>query len=138
MKELGADIGIMAFVLQFAPQEFVNIPKHGTIQYLMSGIDNLRPWDNGAIRGFLDRRAKHSDVAAIAAVVSRLKYLGAADDSAAYKGARIRRKTAEYRARAEDLRALLANNDGQSFGGRVQTRSEERALSMVRRPAGHA
>jgi methionyl-tRNA formyltransferase len=33
MQGLGADIGIMAFVLQFAPQEFVNIPKHGTIQY---------------------------------------------------------------------------------------------------------
>jgi methionyl-tRNA formyltransferase len=33
MKALDAGIGIMAFVLQFAPQEFVNIPKHGTIQY---------------------------------------------------------------------------------------------------------
>ena len=33
LKKLGADIGIMAFVLQFAPQEFVKIPKHGTIQY---------------------------------------------------------------------------------------------------------
>jgi len=33
MKKLGADIGIMAFVLQFAPQDFVKIPKHGTIQY---------------------------------------------------------------------------------------------------------
>ena len=33
MKKLGADIGIMAFVLQFAPQAFVKIPKHGTIQY---------------------------------------------------------------------------------------------------------
>jgi methionyl-tRNA formyltransferase len=33
MKELAVDIGIMAFVLQFAPQEFVKIPKHGTIQY---------------------------------------------------------------------------------------------------------
>jgi methionyl-tRNA formyltransferase len=33
MKKLGVDIGIMAFVLQFAPQEFVNIPKKGTIQY---------------------------------------------------------------------------------------------------------
>jgi len=33
MKALDAEIGIMAFVLQFAPQEFVNIPKHGTIQY---------------------------------------------------------------------------------------------------------
>ena len=33
MQETGADIGIMAFVTQFAPQEFVNIPKRGTIQY---------------------------------------------------------------------------------------------------------
>jgi methionyl-tRNA formyltransferase len=33
MKDLNADIGIMAFVLQFAPQDFVNIPKKGTIQY---------------------------------------------------------------------------------------------------------
>jgi methionyl-tRNA formyltransferase len=33
MKKLGVDLGIMAFVLQFAPQEFVNIPKKGTIQY---------------------------------------------------------------------------------------------------------
>jgi methionyl-tRNA formyltransferase len=33
LKKLNADIGIMAFVLQFAPQDFVNIPKKGTIQY---------------------------------------------------------------------------------------------------------
>ncbi len=33
MKSLDADVGVMAYVLQFAPQEFVNIPKHGTIQY---------------------------------------------------------------------------------------------------------
>jgi methionyl-tRNA formyltransferase len=33
MREAGADIGIMAFVTQFAPQEFVTIPRHGTIQY---------------------------------------------------------------------------------------------------------
>jgi len=33
MRGLAADIGIMAYVLQFAPQNFVNIPKHGTIQY---------------------------------------------------------------------------------------------------------
>jgi methionyl-tRNA formyltransferase len=33
MRELDADIGIMAYVLQFAPQEFVSIPRHGTIQY---------------------------------------------------------------------------------------------------------
>jgi len=33
MRSLNAEIGIMAYVLQFAPQEFVNIPRHGTIQY---------------------------------------------------------------------------------------------------------
>jgi methionyl-tRNA formyltransferase len=33
LKGLNVDIGIMAFVLQFAPQDFVKIPKHGTIQY---------------------------------------------------------------------------------------------------------
>ncbi|OAI50795.1 methionyl-tRNA formyltransferase [Betaproteobacteria bacterium SCGC AG-212-J23] len=33
LKDLNVDIGIMAFVLQFAPQDFVTIPKKGTIQY---------------------------------------------------------------------------------------------------------
>jgi len=33
MRGLDVDLGIMAYVLQFAPQEFVNIPRHGTIQY---------------------------------------------------------------------------------------------------------
>ncbi|HEX7889787.1 MAG TPA: methionyl-tRNA formyltransferase [Ramlibacter sp.] len=33
MRSLDADIGVMAYVLQFAPQSFVNIPRHGTIQY---------------------------------------------------------------------------------------------------------
>jgi methionyl-tRNA formyltransferase len=42
MRELGVDIGIMAFVLQFAPQEFVNIPKHGTIQYHPSLLPKYR------------------------------------------------------------------------------------------------
>ncbi|HUL95530.1 MAG TPA: methionyl-tRNA formyltransferase [Usitatibacter sp.] len=42
MKDIGADIGIMAFVLQFAPQEFVNIPKHGTIQYHPSLLPKYR------------------------------------------------------------------------------------------------
>jgi methionyl-tRNA formyltransferase len=42
MKELNADIGIMAFVLQFAPQDFVNIPKHGTIQYHPSLLPKYR------------------------------------------------------------------------------------------------
>jgi methionyl-tRNA formyltransferase len=42
MKQLGADIGIMAFVLQFAPQDFVKIPKHGTIQYHPSLLPKYR------------------------------------------------------------------------------------------------
>jgi len=42
MQETGADIGIMAFVLQFAPQEFVKIPKHGTIQYHPSLLPKYR------------------------------------------------------------------------------------------------
>jgi methionyl-tRNA formyltransferase len=42
MKKLGAEIGIMAFVLQFAPQDFVTIPKHGTIQYHPSLLPKYR------------------------------------------------------------------------------------------------
>jgi methionyl-tRNA formyltransferase len=42
MKEAGAEIGIMAFVLQFAPQEIVRIPKHGTIQYHPSLLPKYR------------------------------------------------------------------------------------------------
>ena len=42
MQEANADIGIMAFVLQFAPQEFVNIPKCGTIQYHPSLLPKFR------------------------------------------------------------------------------------------------
>src|SRR5579859_3416261 len=42
MQEAGADIGIMAFVIQFAPQEFVTIPKHGTIQYHPSLLPKYR------------------------------------------------------------------------------------------------
>ncbi len=33
LKELDADIGVMAYVLQFAPQAFVSLPRYGTIQY---------------------------------------------------------------------------------------------------------
>jgi len=33
LRELEADIGVMAYVLQFAPQAFVNIPRHGTVQF---------------------------------------------------------------------------------------------------------
>ena len=35
-------IGIMAYVLQFAPQDFVTIPKHGTIQYHPSLLPKYR------------------------------------------------------------------------------------------------
>ena len=42
MADAKADIGIMAFVLQFAPQEFVNIPKQGTIQYHPSLLPKFR------------------------------------------------------------------------------------------------
>src|SRR4249920_3119260 len=42
MEAAGADIGIMAFVLQFAPQDFVSIPKHGTIQYHPSLLPKYR------------------------------------------------------------------------------------------------
>ncbi len=33
LRALDVELGVMAYVLQFAPQAFVNIPKHGTIQY---------------------------------------------------------------------------------------------------------
>lgn len=42
IEEANADIGIMAFVTQFAPQEFVNIPRHGTIQYHPSLLPKYR------------------------------------------------------------------------------------------------
>jgi len=42
MRGLNAEIGIMAFVLQFAPQEFVKIPKRGTIQYHPSLLPKYR------------------------------------------------------------------------------------------------
>ena len=42
LQSLNADIGVMAFVLQFAPQDFVRIPKHGTIQYHPSLLPKYR------------------------------------------------------------------------------------------------
>lgn len=42
LKKLAPDLGIMAFVLQFAPQDFVTIPKHGTIQYHPSLLPKYR------------------------------------------------------------------------------------------------
>jgi methionyl-tRNA formyltransferase len=42
MQAADGEIGIMAFVLQFAPQEFVTIPKHGTIQFHPSLLPRYR------------------------------------------------------------------------------------------------
>ncbi|MSQ52614.1 MAG: methionyl-tRNA formyltransferase [Betaproteobacteria bacterium] len=42
LRSLDVDLGIMAFVLQFAPQDFVNIPKKGTIQYHPSLLPRYR------------------------------------------------------------------------------------------------
>ncbi len=42
MQAADVQIGIMAYVLQFAPQEFVNVPKHGTIQYHPSLLPKYR------------------------------------------------------------------------------------------------
>jgi methionyl-tRNA formyltransferase len=42
LQGLNADIGLMAFVLQFAPQDFVGIPKRGTIQYHPSLLPKYR------------------------------------------------------------------------------------------------
>jgi len=42
LTELEVDLGVMAFVIQHAPQAFVNIPKHGTIQYHPSLLPRYR------------------------------------------------------------------------------------------------
>jgi methionyl-tRNA formyltransferase len=42
LKKLNVELGVMAFVLQFAPQDFVNIPKRGTIQYHPSLLPKYR------------------------------------------------------------------------------------------------
>ena len=42
LKGLAVDLGVMAYVLQFAPQDFVGIPKHGTIQYHPSLLPRYR------------------------------------------------------------------------------------------------
>ena len=42
LKDLEVELGVMAFVLQFAPQDFVNIPKRGTIQYHPSLLPKYR------------------------------------------------------------------------------------------------
>ena len=42
LRGLNVDLAVMAYVLQFAPQAFVNIPKHGTIQYHPSLLPRYR------------------------------------------------------------------------------------------------
>jgi methionyl-tRNA formyltransferase len=42
MSSLAADLGIMAYVLQFVPQELANIPRHGTIQFHPSLLPRYR------------------------------------------------------------------------------------------------
>lgn len=42
LRGLKVDLAVMAYVLQFAPQSFLNVPKHGTIQYHPSLLPRYR------------------------------------------------------------------------------------------------
>lgn len=42
LRGLNVDLAVMAYVLQFAPQTFLNLPKHGTIQYHPSLLPRYR------------------------------------------------------------------------------------------------
>jgi methionyl-tRNA formyltransferase len=42
LQNLNADLGVMAYVLQFVPQEFCAIPRHGMIQYHPSLLPKYR------------------------------------------------------------------------------------------------
>jgi methionyl-tRNA formyltransferase len=42
LRSLGADVGIMAFVLQFVPQEFAQIPRFGTLGFHPSLLPRYR------------------------------------------------------------------------------------------------
>ncbi len=42
LRDLDVDLGIMAYVLQFAPEEFTSIPRHGTIQFHPSLLPRYR------------------------------------------------------------------------------------------------
>lgn len=68
------------------------VADDGSIRYLMAGLDNLRPWSDEAIQAFFERRARYSKAAWLSAWLSEMKSFGAADDSAAYKGALERRQ----------------------------------------------
>src|SRR5579863_5732074 len=42
LRSLGVDLGVMAYVLQFVPQDFATIPRHGMIQYHPSLLPRYR------------------------------------------------------------------------------------------------
>jgi methionyl-tRNA formyltransferase len=42
LRKLDVELGVMAYVLQFAPQNFVRIPRHGMIQYHPSLLPRYR------------------------------------------------------------------------------------------------
>ena len=42
LRGLSVDLGVMAYVLQFAPQDFTEIPRHGMIQYHPSLLPKYR------------------------------------------------------------------------------------------------
>jgi methionyl-tRNA formyltransferase len=42
LRTLDVDLGVMAYVLQFAPQDFATIPRHGMIQYHPSLLPRYR------------------------------------------------------------------------------------------------
>jgi methionyl-tRNA formyltransferase len=42
LRSLDVDLGVMAYVLQFAPEEFTRIPRHGMIQYHPSLLPKYR------------------------------------------------------------------------------------------------
>jgi methionyl-tRNA formyltransferase len=42
LRRLDAELGVMAYVLQFAPQDFVTIPRHGMVQYHPSLLPRYR------------------------------------------------------------------------------------------------
>jgi methionyl-tRNA formyltransferase len=42
LRSLDVELGVMAYVLQFVPQEFVRIPRHGMIQYHPSLLPKYR------------------------------------------------------------------------------------------------
>src|SRR5262249_34699673 len=42
LSKLNVELGVMAYVLQFAPQDFLNIPRRGMIQYHPSLLPHYR------------------------------------------------------------------------------------------------